>query len=128
MRDQVIALGTRLGSEQPRLPPDHLPLELLTLCGVENPHPRDVLPWQLDELARDFWDAYYAAREAAASSLTEAQRQAESAARRRQSGPGVRYRHPKTGETWSGRGLQPKWIRAELEAGKTLSEFEVKEA
>ena len=36
-----------------------------------------------------------------------------------------KYRHPGTGETWSGRGLQPKWLLAELAAGKALSDFAV---
>lgn len=36
-----------------------------------------------------------------------------------------KYRHPKTGDTWSGRGLQPKWLRAELAGGKRLSDFAV---
>jgi DNA-binding protein H-NS len=35
----------------------------------------------------------------------------------------AKYRHPKTGDSWSGRGLQPKWLRAELAAGKKLSDF-----
>lgn len=85
-----------------------------------------MLPWQFDEIARDFWDAYYAAtRDAAESSITEAQRQAEVATLRRQSGPGVRYRHPQTGECWSGRGLKPKWVMAAIESGMTLQDLEV---
>jgi DNA-binding protein H-NS len=31
----------------------------------------------------------------------------------------------KNGETWSGRGLQPRWLRAELDAGKNLTDFSV---
>jgi DNA-binding protein H-NS len=34
-----------------------------------------------------------------------------------------KYRHPATGETWTGRGLKPKWLRAELEAGRTIDSF-----
>jgi DNA-binding protein H-NS len=34
-----------------------------------------------------------------------------------------KYRDPSTGETWSGRGLQPKWLRAALEAGRKIEEF-----
>lgn len=34
-----------------------------------------------------------------------------------------KYRHPSTGETWSGRGLRPRWLVAELENGKTLESF-----
>ncbi len=37
----------------------------------------------------------------------------------------AKYRHTKTGETWSGRGLQPKWLRAELATGKKLADFAV---
>ena len=37
----------------------------------------------------------------------------------------VKYRNAATGDTWSGRGLQPKWLRAELAAGRQLSDFEV---
>lgn len=34
-----------------------------------------------------------------------------------------KYRNAATGETWSGRGLQPKWLKAALSAGRPLSEF-----
>lgn len=37
----------------------------------------------------------------------------------------AKYRNEETGETWSGRGLQPKWLRAELESGKKLEDFAV---
>lgn len=37
----------------------------------------------------------------------------------------VKYRNPATGDTWSGRGLQPKWLRTELAAGRQLSDFAV---
>lgn len=41
--------------------------------------------------------------------------------------PGVKvapkYRDPATGATWSGRGLQPKWLKSALDAGHSLSEF-----
>lgn len=36
-----------------------------------------------------------------------------------------KYRHPDTGETWSGRGLQPKWLKAALADGRSLSDFAV---
>ena len=35
----------------------------------------------------------------------------------------AKYRHPKTGETWAGRGAQPRWLTAELKAGKTRDDF-----
>lgn len=34
-----------------------------------------------------------------------------------------KYRDPVTGETWSGRGLQPKWLKAALASGRKLDEF-----
>lgn len=36
-----------------------------------------------------------------------------------------KYRNSATGDTWSGRGLQPKWLKAALAAGKTIDEFSV---
>lgn len=37
----------------------------------------------------------------------------------------VKYRHAATGDTWTGRGLKPKWLKAQLDAGKQLSDFAV---
>jgi ParB/RepB/Spo0J family partition protein len=37
----------------------------------------------------------------------------------------VKYRDASTGDTWSGRGLQPKWLRTALAKGRTLSDFDV---
>ena|SRR6218665_282003 len=34
-----------------------------------------------------------------------------------------KYRNTATGETWSGRGLQPKWLKAALASGKKLGDF-----
>lgn len=36
-----------------------------------------------------------------------------------------KYRDPATGSTWSGRGLQPKWVKAAQAAGKTLEDLKV---
>lgn len=36
-----------------------------------------------------------------------------------------KFRDADTGETWSGRGLKPKWLTAALESGRTLEEFAV---
>jgi DNA-binding protein H-NS len=36
-----------------------------------------------------------------------------------------KYRNTATGETWSGRGLQPKWLKAALASGKKLTDFAV---
>jgi ParB/RepB/Spo0J family partition protein len=38
----------------------------------------------------------------------------------------VAYRNAATGETWSGRGLMPKWLKAATAAGAKLNDFEVK--
>jgi DNA-binding protein H-NS len=39
-----------------------------------------------------------------------------------------KYRNPKnTSETWTGRGLKPRWLSAEIKAGKKLSSFEISE-
>jgi DNA-binding protein H-NS len=38
----------------------------------------------------------------------------------------AKYRNAATGDTWSGRGLQPKWLKAALAAGREIDEFAVK--
>ena len=38
---------------------------------------------------------------------------------------GIRYRDPMTGSTWSGKGLQPRWLKVALAAGRTLDEFDL---
>jgi len=37
----------------------------------------------------------------------------------------AKYRNKATGETWSGRGLQPRWLKAALDGGKKLADFAV---
>lgn len=37
----------------------------------------------------------------------------------------AKYRDPNTGESWSGRGLMPKWLRAAVDAGHSRDEFAV---
>jgi DNA-binding protein H-NS len=41
-----------------------------------------------------------------------------------QSGKGIKYRDGK-GNTWTGRGEKPKWLREALEAGRSVEEFAV---
>ena len=36
-----------------------------------------------------------------------------------------KFRNAATGETWSGRGLQPKWLKAALAAGGRLEDFAI---
>jgi DNA-binding protein H-NS len=45
-------------------------------------------------------------------------------ARRRYPKVVPKYRNPKNrGETWAGRGKQPRWLTAQLQTGKRLSDF-----
>ncbi len=37
----------------------------------------------------------------------------------------AKYRNAATAETWSGRGLQPKWLKAALAGGAKLEEFTI---
>jgi DNA-binding protein H-NS len=37
----------------------------------------------------------------------------------------AKYRNAATGDAWSGRGLQPKWLRSALASGRGLDEFKV---
>lgn len=37
----------------------------------------------------------------------------------------AKYRNAATGDTWSGRGLKPKWLAAALSEGKTLDHFAI---
>ena len=34
-----------------------------------------------------------------------------------------KYRNKATGETWTGRGLQPKWLKAAIAGGAKLTDF-----
>ena len=40
----------------------------------------------------------------------------------------AKYRHPQTGETWAGRGAQPRWLRAEIRRGKKRDDFLIAKA
>lgn len=59
---------------------------------------------------------------ALAAALKEAE--AKPASKRALKGPPVRYRCPMTGSTWSGRGLQPMWLKVALADGKRLADFD----
>lgn len=37
----------------------------------------------------------------------------------------AKFRHPETGETWSGRGLKPKWLQVAIAGGQSLEEFRI---
>ncbi|MEN9891890.1 MAG: hypothetical protein RLY78_2185 [Pseudomonadota bacterium] len=36
-----------------------------------------------------------------------------------------KFRNAATGETWTGRGLQPKWLKSALEGGAKLEDFAI---
>lgn len=36
-----------------------------------------------------------------------------------------KYRDTSTGETWSGRGLKPKWLQAAIASGRKLEDFKI---
>ncbi len=35
----------------------------------------------------------------------------------------AKYRDPASGQTWTGRGLKPKWLATAIAGGKTIDEF-----
>ena len=37
----------------------------------------------------------------------------------------IKYRHPATGQTWTGRGKHPRWLAAEIAAGKEITVFAI---
>ncbi|MBX3608119.1 MAG: H-NS histone family protein [Piscinibacter sp.] len=37
----------------------------------------------------------------------------------------AKYRNPATGDTWSGRGLQPNWLKKALAEGARIDDFRV---
>ena len=37
----------------------------------------------------------------------------------------AKYRNTATGEAWSGRGLQPKWLKAAIAGGRKITDFAV---
>lgn len=36
-----------------------------------------------------------------------------------------KYRHPQTGETWSGRGKMPRWLQSAVDAGQSKESFRI---
>lgn len=59
--------------------------------------------------------------------LTVADLAAKTAAKARGTGKKVapKYRDPVSGATWTGRGLKPKWLQAELATGKSVADFAI---
>ena len=52
----------------------------------------------------------------------------KTAAARKGSKVAAKYRNNATGETWSGRGLAPRWLATLIAAGKTKEDFAIKAA
>lgn len=50
---------------------------------------------------------------------------ASASPRKAQSKVAPKFRNSATGDTWSGRGLQPNWLKAALAAGARLDDFKV---
>lgn len=40
----------------------------------------------------------------------------------------AKYRNPSTGETWTGRGLAPRWLREKLDQGASKEQFLIQSA
>ena len=63
--------------------------------------------------------------------LSAADLEEKASSKKTKSTPGKRspvaakYRNDATGQTWSGRGLKPRWMRAEIEAGKKAEDFAI---
>ena len=53
----------------------------------------------------------------------KAPKSASSAAGRSGNKVAAKYRDAQTGDTWSGRGLQPRWLKAAMASGKKISDF-----
>lgn len=45
--------------------------------------------------------------------------------KRKSSSVAAKYRDARTGDTWSGRGLQPKWLKAAIAGGAALEDFKI---
>jgi DNA-binding protein H-NS len=39
-----------------------------------------------------------------------------------------KYRDPKTGDTWAGRGARPRWLVARIKEGKKLQDFQIEKS
>lgn len=46
-------------------------------------------------------------------------------AKRKSGAVAPKYRDVRTGETWSGRGLQPKWLKAAIADGASLDDYKI---
>lgn len=118
----------RWATELERIDATCLAQALLIMCAMERWLPAST-PWQhLCSAVGIVPDTVLADATAAVDErlrlelLMRSERQAQ---RRSIAKPAVKYRNAETGETWTGRGLQPKWLKAALAAGAQLSDFAV---
>jgi DNA-binding protein H-NS len=65
-----------------------------------------------------------ASSRAASAKKVSAKRAAKASKAKRSSADAAKYRD-ESGNTWGGRGPRPGWLRAALEAGRSLEEFAV---
>jgi DNA-binding protein H-NS len=49
----------------------------------------------------------------------------EPAAKKHRAKPAPRYRDPLTGQTWTGRGMLPRWLKNAIKAGKNKEDFKI---
>lgn len=82
---------------------------------------------QIDEVGAELRRGFDFGRASVAEQTPkqELERQAEQAASRRANGGKLvaLYRNPADGQTWTGRGLKPRWLVEAIEAGRTQDEF-----
>lgn len=140
--------GYQLAHQLPTMTPDQMGLLLLDLVlvrGVECTYWRRGIPDGLASMAALYGIDVDQARadpevQTPAAATTEGTPTPGTAARAAKKeaagkpakpaakGPAMKYRCASTGNTWSGRGLQPAWVKAHLAAGGTLAELETAKA
>lgn len=102
---------------------------LSTTPSLHNKHGRELATANVALVERYGVDVLSAARgpgEPSASAEVPSTPSAAAQAKEEATGKakaGVAYRCPATGSTWSGRGMQPAWVKAALANGKTLAEL-----
>ncbi len=103
------------------------PADMLALAESLRVDPKAVRAGMAD--AKRVRSAGKAAEATPETALAQAVRNAKparkAAAKKSLAARGIKYRNAQTGEVWSGRGLQPRWLKVQLEAGATLADFEV---
>lgn len=109
--DKLLAMAKRLGVS---LAPPSAP--------ASTPSPAALAPADSREADAD---ASALAEDMATADAAKAASTPKPAARAQAKSKTVSYRNAATGETWSGRGLQPKWLKAAIAGGAKLTDFEI---